>query len=81
MLERVNEGLLVTVNNLKALEAVSEWIYCKLKATYLIQIEVFPNLIIYHICISLDKRYDEDIKKDLSKFLELKRVQFMEGSQ
>jgi hypothetical protein len=79
MFNRANNYFIVTTNNLKALEAVSECIYSGLKERYLIQIEQFPNnLTIYHIYIPIREDQDKKVKKKIMDYLELKHTKLLE---
>ena len=67
--KRLCEKLIIIVDNLATLEAVSEFIFLRLKTTYLIQIEKFPNLTIYQIAIPCQGDFDTKIKRDITNFL------------
>lgn len=81
MFDRVNDLFVVTVNNLGALEGVSEWIYNVWKGTYFIQIETFPNMTIYHICIPMDKGWDKKVIKKIEKYIKLTNRELLVKAQ
>lgn len=78
MFSRTNDLFDVTVDNVKALEAVSEWIYLSLTNRYFIQIEQFSNMTLYHICIQMRADRDEEVKQKIVKHLELKNAKLLE---
>lgn len=78
MFSRINDFFVVTVDNVKALEAVSEWIYSSLTNRYFIQIEQFSNMTAYHICIQMRADMDEKVKQKIVKYLELKNAKLLE---
>lgn len=78
MFSRTNDLFDVTVDNVKALEAVSEWIYLSLTNRYFIQIEQFSNMTLYHICIQMRAGRDEEVKQKIVKHLELKNAKLLE---
>ena len=78
MFSRINDFFIVTVDNVKALEAVSEWIYSSLTNRYFIQIEQFSNMTVYHICIQMKVDSDEKVKQKIVKHLELKNAKLLE---
>ena len=78
MFRRTNDLFDVTVDNVKALEAVSEWIYLSLTNRYFIQIEQFSNMTLYHICIQMRADRDEEVKQKIVKHLELKNAKLLE---
>lgn len=78
MFSRTNDLFDVTVDNVKALEAVSEWIYLSLTNRYFIQIEQFSNMTLCHICIQMRADRDEEVKQKIVKHLELKNAKLLE---
>lgn len=78
MFSRINDFFVVTVDNVKALEAVSEWIYSSLTNRYFIQIEQFSNMTAYHICIQMRADMDKKVKQKIVKYLELKNAKLLE---
>lgn len=60
MFNRVNEYFIITTINLRALEEITVWIYQKLRMSYFLQIETFPNLTVYRICIRITRKPDFD---------------------
>lgn len=78
MFGRINDFFVVTVDNVKALEAVSEWIYSSLANRYFIQIEQFSNMTVYHICIQMRADGDEKVKHKIVKYIELKNAKLLE---
>lgn len=81
MYERIDKHFVITTNNVRALEAVSEWIYQKLKTTYLIQIEMFPNMTVYRIAIPMRKDWDNKVKQDVENYLEYRHLKLMEEAE
>ena len=81
MYGRIDKHFVITTNNLKALEAVSEWIYQKLKTTYLIQIEMFPNMTVYRIAIPIREDWDNKVKQDVENYLECRHLKLMEETE
>lgn len=80
MFSRVDNLLVITTNNLMALEATTEWVYEILKTTYFIQIELFPNLTLYHICIPIGQDWDNKIKKKLTEDLTARHLELLKES-
>lgn len=80
MINRIDKHLVITTNNLKALEAVSEWIYAMLKTTYCINIELFQNMTLYHIYVPINSSFDKKCTRMLNDYLESKNTKLMEGS-
>lgn len=78
MFSRTNNLFVVTVDNLKALEAVSEWIYLSLTNRYFIQIEQFSNMTVYHIYIQMRADMDEKVKQKIVKHMELVNAKLLE---
>lgn len=74
MFKRVDKFFVITVTNLQTLEAVSEWIYSKLKCTYLIQIEQFKDLTVFYIYINLRKDWDKKVEKQVTEYLKSKHL-------
>lgn len=78
MFSRINDFFVVTVDNVKALEAVSEWIYSSLTNRYFIQIEQFSNMTAYRIYIQMRADMDEKVKQKIVKYLKLKNAKLLE---
>ena len=77
MFSRVDNFLVITTNNLMALEATTEWVYGILKTTYFIQIELFPNLTLYRIYIPIGQDWDNKIKKKLTEYLTVRHLKLL----
>lgn len=80
MFSRVNEFFVITTDNLGAMEATTEWIYQMLKITYFIQIELFPNMTLYRICVPICSDWDGKTKKKLTKYLTARNLKLMKES-
>lgn len=80
MFNRSGKFLVITTNNLRAMEATTEWIYEMLKVTYFIQIELFPNMTLYRICVSMRSDWDKKTKKKLTKYLAGRNLELMKES-
>lgn len=80
MFNRSGNFLVITTNNLRAMEATTEWIYEMLKATYFIQIELFPSMTLYRICVSIRSDWDKKTKKKLTKYLAGRNLELMKES-
>lgn len=78
MFNRVDNLFVVTTNNLRALEAITEWIYNMLKISYFIQIELFSNMTIYRIYIPMRTDWDEKVTRDMKNDLRAKHINIME---
>lgn len=78
---RVDEHFIVTVNNLRALEAVSQYVYNMLETTYFIEIEVFDTHTLYNICILVRQDFDEKIKKTLERWMSRNNINLLDVKQ
>lgn len=79
MFNRTDKMFVVTTNNLRALEAITEWIYRMLQTSYFIQIEMFPNMTLYRICIPMRKDWDEKVTRGITKDLTARHIEIMES--
>lgn len=79
MFNRIDEIFVITTDNLAALEAITEWIYRKLQITYFIQVELFPNMTIYRICMKVRSDWDNKISKNILEDLKLRNIEIMKG--
>lgn len=77
MFNRVDKYLVVTADNLRALEEISVWVYRELEATYFIQIELFPNCTLYRVYVLLDRLRDRMVIKRLTNHLQSLNIQFI----
>lgn len=77
---RGNEYFVVTVNNLKALEAVSQYVHNTLKTTYFIEIENSYIYTIYYICIPVRQDSEEKIEKALEKWISKRNIKLFTDS-
>lgn len=77
MFSRIDNYFVITANNLMALEAVTEWIYRMLKTTYFIQIELFPNMTLYRICVPMRSDWDKKVTKRIKDDLTLRHIELM----
>ena len=78
MFNRFENYFIITTNNLSALEAITVWIYQRLQIRYFIQIEVFPNLTVYRVYISIEEDWDDKIINELGESLALQNIKIME---
>lgn len=79
MFKRVDKFLVITTNNLRALEAISYWIYRMIGGvSYFIEVEVFPNMTLYRICIACHTDMDKKTKRMITKDLEARHITLME---
>lgn len=81
MFNRVDKYLVVTADNLRALEEISVWIHRELEATYFIQIELFPNCTLYKVCILLERLRDRMVTKRLTNYLQSLNIKLFEGKE
>ena len=81
MFNRVDKYLVVTADNLRALEEISVWIHRELKATYFIQIELFSNCTLYRVYVLLEHLRDRMVAKRLTNYLQSLNIKFIEGKE
>ena len=81
MFDRVDKYLVVTTDNLRALEEISVWIHRELEATYFIQIESFPNFTLYRVCILLEHLRDRMVTTKLTNYLQSLNIKFIDGKE
>lgn len=79
MFNRIDKMFVISTDNLAALEAITEWIYRKLQITYFIQVELFPNMTIYRICMKVRSDWDNKISKNILEDLKLRNIEIMKG--
>ena len=77
MFKRINDLFIVSTNNLRALEAISEFVYLRLHTTYLIQIELFRNETIYNIYIPITNYDERCLQKEIAHYLDMRHVKLM----
>lgn len=77
MFNRTDKFFVITTDNLRALEAITEWIYRMLQISYFIQIELFENMALYRIYIRIRKDWDEKITKDITEDLAARHIEIM----
>ena len=63
-----------------ALEAITEWIYRRLQVTYFIQIELFPNMILYRIVIQMRSDLDKKVTRQIKEDLTARHIEIMKES-
>lgn len=79
MFTRVKTHLVITTNNLMAMEAITQWIYAVLYGTpYFIEIEKFPDMILCKIYISCSEEWDEKLKSMITEDMDARRITIWE---
>ena len=78
MFDRVKEFLVVTTNNLKALEEVSLWICNILNANYFVRVEKFPSTTLYRFYIHVEEKLDKKTIKGLKDFVSLTNIELIQ---
>lgn len=80
MFNRLDKYFVITTNNPMALEAITEWIYRRLQVTYFIQIELFPNMILYRIVIQMRSDLDKKVTRQIKEDLTARHIEIMKES-
>lgn len=78
MFNRIDKHLVITTNNLMAMEAITQWIYRIIPGTqYCIEVELFPHTRLYHIYIVAHADRDNKIIKLITEELEARHISLM----
>lgn len=78
-INRYDEHLVITTNNIMAMEAVTQFIYRLFPGVaYFIEIETFPNLTLYRIYIKSVAIYDKKLTKLIREDLEARHIALIE---
>ncbi len=80
MFKRSGEFFIILATDVSTLEAVSEWVYTNLKISYMIQIDQFSNMTVYHICIPCRNDFDKKIKRGITEHLKDRNLYPLEES-
>lgn len=80
MFDRVDGYFVITTNNLRALEAISETIFVRLRRSYCIQIETFSSMTLYRFYMYLPNAMDERVRQMVEEDLKARHIKLMEES-
>ena len=78
MFKRIDKFLVIVTNNIMAMEVITQWIYRMIGGIpYFVEIEVFPNMTLYRICIDIDARRDKKLEKSIIEELQSRHIELM----